>query len=755
MLNNIVGTVSVGTGMQDLINKGVTRLSNMAENSLGHDLVTPLFRSGLELGLKLPAMFNNLYSTASNPGNPDLQASARGGLLNRQQTMSVGGSNLMPTRSRYANTTNLNYYNRGLDAHNHNECFHRACEKENELIENVKQMIIEGQNAIYSPTIPNENGDAANVCPATALITGKQMVDVGTHIKDIETTIAANFLLEQHQTHANVITAALTSSTPQIAIPPKTIDINAAVKGFTPEELDEVSECFRISGSKYGVLVADATHDFSPNLDAEFMQSITDSTLIPTSDGCRTSIISRVKKSLLNSYPTDDCTTEALCANPEDVSLLDLDLPQYYETDWLDVVQPIPNTFNTTGYPPGEPVNHIPIYGDIFTKTITSFSGGINPALDAYAHNNTFNMYSLTIDKSQKSICAYLPYNFAVMDAFVDYDVAFRFELNFSMIPNASQLTANKIVALNALMKSARVGLVTGDKDGGKSVYFLPISPYDNNNDTGTLSFEYSELTRSSILGTIVDIISAQIVPTDGFFTFAIVIPTESDTTLAFTTNWNLNVNMGTARLTRKETSQKISHWIFDGKISTKPFLRHFFMVFANDTQLNHPFDVTEFWKTVVIQRINPYIRSIVRILQQDNMSAIISAAWIRMQPLLIITTRENFRTWLLDTIIDMPNWMFWKANSTLMYVRKPIDIPYICFDIYKMARHILTLIPYDSQNTSTIASALANINEDPTFTKGDSIALKDARQRCENNMIQLRNRNKDKNLAMYLTSGL
>lgn len=730
LLSNVIGTTSINSKMQDLINKGVTRLSHLADSTLGEGTVIEVLRKGIEMSNSVPSLMNNIYG--GKVGKSSTTSSAHSNLYTGLKMNMLGHNNVLPdVKRKRSSRTN----------------FRRApmfkiatCKSEkNEFVLTCQEVIKDTQEAVQLSIDTDSSGNKIFTCPAAALTTGDHQVEIEQAIDGIVSVIEANYAAEQHTVLSQVITASTTGSTPGIAVRPTEEMIEDVQKACTVNQLIELAEAFRISGGPYDVVVSNSNNKAEQNVNVDIMQDIVDSTSIPVSEGARVGPVERAKKELRESFPSDNYLTEALIADPAEIDLMDLHTGQYFETDWLNVIKAVYNGYTDGAYAvnDGTTTNQMNAYETLTVKEIDTISGIVRDTTTLEGGKTPQPLLYNVVTKKDTAILLPIAVNFDLMEAFEDYNVSFTFTLSAGY-SNAY---------MGGQTKGISVGLVIGDKSTANGA-FIQAKPIGATGMQSSVSVEYGSLIND-------DFLSFGNVKGTGKFSFAITSPDDpanSSVAIAMFNLLTLGIR-GTAKLTRKITSQRVDYWIYQGALSRSPFYKYFFSVFATDVETVHPYDVVKFWHNNVIAIMNPYISLIADMLKKEKFRAVVIRLFLFCKPYLPTMDLSSFDIWLRQMVIDLPNWMLWRGNAPSAMIDPSNKCPVVMYEIFKTVRVMLNSTPYERQNVSTVASAMKNIAREPSDNADDLLL---ARRKLLVTYSEVNQRNKNFSVSVHiLNNGL
>lgn len=683
IFDKIIGTVSMSAPLQDLVNKGLTRVSSLADSTLGEGVVANTIRKGLDMETSLKPLLSNLYASGKQKdckgsGSASNNPMSRN-LMTKEFSIrnSDGYNNILPP-SRPSRPT---YSRRGKNKKNCDPNVTIMPDSQaTKLVDNLKEVLNNAQNAIDLPMMSNNDGDAVYVCPASALISGEQQLPFSTVIDGVTDVLAANYAIEQHVVRATAVLASTTGSTTAIAMQPNQKQIERLVQELEPSEIVELSEQARLVSTPYGFAVGDKTHASEPQISSEIVQDIINTTPLTVSEGARVSTVERSKEAIRLDFPTDNFLTEALIANPNKISLLDLNVGQYFEADWTEVV----DTFaNAAGY--GTPT-YVTLHQESSMRLPTNTFGFFTK--DAIVKlGKAYNV----VNNSETWISYCLPANFSLKPVYSDYSVNFTLKIFYGITGELDN-------------SNAAAGLIIMSKSGKSQ--FIPITPDPGSRYQGSVTFNSDSLEGEGVLSTSSFKASGQ---------FSVMFTSARDPLAPV----NLSIVGGVARLTRRSVSQRVNSWIVNGKESTEPFASNFFLLFATDVQTSHPFDVIKFWQSNVVTLFNPYLSAIVDMLGQPWCAAIVVRlmTWINDNDYLgQELERGEFLDWLEQMVMALPNWMQWAGESPCTRIVDSSNCPVVMFEIFKTIRALVIVTPYEDQNISTLASAMDNVVEDPVI---------------------------------------
>lgn len=687
----LTGMMSTNPILRTLLNKGVTRLNSYANNTLGIANATKVLSSGINVGRKvsqyLEENYNGVVDTETSESRslqPGVQVDTATRNLVASGMMSRVSDNLMPDTPVNPSRRRIIYRGR---------C-DKTIKKKSPIKEEVIKATDKVKKGVKLDTKINNQGETVYTCPAAAIDSETHKVDIASTVGAIVDSLGANYSVEQAQCQADSNTAIITHSTPSLALDPNLTHIDEVIKQLNPEQQDLIAEYGKLAGEKYNIRVENPDNPAEPVVSTEIIQQIVNTTPVMTSSGAKVCTIERMKNDIRSAFPTDDYLPEALIANPQDISLLDTHVEQYMKMDWLEAVSPYPNAYSNNNIlnANAESVSRLWRLGSMRTGT---FCNGL---VADQAASDLFKVTETHGEGKTVYIGGALPFNYDLSNVFNGYSAFCDFTLSL-FVDSEGEHYGHTVAP----------GMLYYENAG--TLKFLRATKIS----TGcySLSFDTSALIDG-------DLIPAGGSMGKGKWAFAFG-STDVDDLFGKQTrdgqyphNYCMSVEMGKIELTRNSIDQKVGYWVYRGEPSLLPLMNHMFTLTPVDVQTTHPFDVLTFWRSRVVSQLNPYIRIIAGLIVSESNAPGLHSLWVEskeaMTPHLEL---EEFKKWIVEVIIDLPSWPLWRGNSPLMKLDQG-HVHAFLTKVYMAMRALVVQVPYVMQNTSTLTSAMINLNNDP-----------------------------------------
>lgn len=687
----LTGMMSTNPVLRTLLNKGVTRLNSYANNTLGIANATKVLSAGINVGRKVSKYLDENYNgvvdtetSESRASQPGVQVDTATRNLVASGMMSRVSDNLMPESP--VNPTRRRIIYRG-------KCG-QSVKKKSPIKDEVVKTTNQVRKGVKLDTKINNQGDTVYTCPAAAIDSETHKVDIASTVGAIVDSLGANYSVEQAQCQADSNTAIITSSTPSLAVDPNLPHIDNVIKEMNLEQQDLMAEYGKLSGEKYNIRVENPENPAEPVVSTEIIQQIVNTTPVMTSSGAKVCTIERMKKNIRDEFPTDDYLPEALIANPQDISLLDTKVSQYEKMDWLEAVTPYTNAFwrNNVMNESSQSVERLWRLGSIRTGTFCS--GMISTPEIA----GSFNVTETHGEGKKIYLGGALPFNYDLSNVFSGYSAFCDFTISLFTDSEGERYG-----------HTVTPGMLYFENNG--ALKFLKATKVSNG--CYSLSFDTSALVDGNL-------IPEGGVQSKGKWAFAFGSTDVEDLFGKQTRDgqyahtYCMSIEMGKIELTRNSIDQKVGYWVYRGEPSVLPFMNHMFTLTPVDVQTTHPFDILTFWRSRVVAQLNPYVRTIAGLMVTEANAPALHSLWVyskeAMTPHLEL---EEFKKWVVEVMIDLPSWPLWRGNSPLMKLDQG-HVHTFLTKLYMAMRALVVQVPYVMQNTSTLTSAMINLNNDP-----------------------------------------
>jgi uncharacterized membrane protein YeaQ/YmgE (transglycosylase-associated protein family) len=766
----ILGKLSANAAVQGVVTKGLSRIQNIVESTLGNKISTGVLNKVSDLTSNLPPTIRNLFHGVVR----DMPVQGTG--IEKIGNVTIGedrinvksniypglSNNILPGVSystRVASTSNNELVSRGrigryremtggrklLTA---NGCGHYSGVPEKDHANRVIDHI---SNLSNPPTMTVNTDDGIQelyCCAQSAIGVGAKKIDAVPLISALADVFDTSYSCEQRQVEAQTVAGVVSGSTPGII---NTVDmdvVNRMVKNLTVDQQDVAAEIGRLAGGPYGILIGDKDNAAEGTIMPETLQTLVNQMPITTVDYGRVSTVERYKDYLRRDFPTDSYDIETLIASPRDISLTDINSPQFFSKDWLEVYDPVANSLSLGHTRPYTMGGNGAFSVSNFLYSATSSSISATPNFDALwgivaGAQPVFPPMGLQnlVNGQDAVLLQVLPYNYMIQDIWNDYEVITDLTINARAVYSPSASDTGESVNNNYPLASLEVmvGIILLDDQGVKNV-FLPLKGVSKNSPIYRATIENAALgpnPNGLLMATVEDKkYKPSYVIGMGGFTIGMATTQASIATISqggivpgtwgpkYNWKFSLSVQKGTSHLLRKTTSQSIGHWIWRGTPVDSPLASYFFSLHANDVTTSHPYDVLNYWYENVVSKFNPYVDDICKMLSRDINSVIVSKMFVVYEKCMENTSGEtpinnpaititNFKDEVLIPVVkDIGGWFIIRGNSPLW--RFPSTSVHIfCIETLKMMRMMVLQIPYLKANITTVQSALENINND------------------------------------------